>query len=163
MWEWLIENWFYCTFTASNDRCHHHFLFNGCRKEVLREVLYCKHSREHKKDYSMIAYNIGDSENVAFKNVRQGFHKAFFFFSRGLQWHRALWCVVNFKAILWTQCLRGRPGGLFHLSCIFSRMGAIMSNLGLLAGSSFMQIFISLQMWGEMPGGMVGRSPSSAT
>lgn len=53
--------------------------------------------------------------------------------------------------------------GLFHLSCIFSRMGTIMSNLGLLAGSSFMQIFISLQMWGEMPGGIVGRSPSSAT
>lgn len=38
-----------------------------------------------------------------------------------------------------------------------------MSNLGLLAGSSFMQIFISLQMWGEMPGGMVGRRPSRAT
>lgn len=51
----------------------------------------------------------------------------------------------------------------FYLSCIFSRMGTIMSNLGLLAGSSFMQILISLQMWGEMPGGMVGRRPSSAT
>lgn len=38
-----------------------------------------------------------------------------------------------------------------------------MSNLGRLAGSSFMQIFISLQMCGDMPGGMVGRSPSSAT
>lgn len=38
-----------------------------------------------------------------------------------------------------------------------------MSNLGLLAGSSFMQILISLQMWGDMPGGMVGRRPSRAT
>lgn len=50
-----------------------------------------------------------------------------------------------------------------YFSCIFSRMGTIMSNLGRLAGSSFMQIFISLQMWGDMPGGMVGRSPSRAT
>lgn len=33
-----------------------------------------------------------------------------------------------------------------YLSCIFSRMGTIMSNLGLFAGSSFMQIFMSLQM-----------------
>lgn len=32
----------------------------------------------------MIAYkNIGDSENVAFKNVRQGFHKAFFSLAEG--------------------------------------------------------------------------------
>ena len=38
-----------------------------------------------------------------------------------------------------------------------------MSNLGRLAGSSFMQIFMSLQTWGEMPGGMVGRRPSNAT
>ena len=38
-----------------------------------------------------------------------------------------------------------------------------MSNLGLLAGSSFMHIFISLQMWGEMPGGIVGLKPSKAT
>lgn len=38
-----------------------------------------------------------------------------------------------------------------------------MSNLGLFAGSSFMHIFMSLQMWGEMPGGMVGRKPSKAT
>lgn len=50
-----------------------------------------------------------------------------------------------------------------YLSCIFSRMGTIMSNLGRFAGSSFMQIFISLHTWGEMPGGMVGRRPSSAT
>lgn len=50
-----------------------------------------------------------------------------------------------------------------YFSCIFSRMGTIMSNFGRLAGSSFMQIFISLQMWGDMPGGMVGRSPSRAT
>lgn len=50
-----------------------------------------------------------------------------------------------------------------YFSCIFSRMGTIMSNLGRLAGSSFMQIFISLHMCGDMPGGMVGRSPSSAT
>lgn len=55
-------------------------------------------------------------------------------------------------------------GGIaLYFSCIFSRMGTIMSNLGRLAGSSFMQIFISLQMCGEMPGGMVGRSPSRAT
>lgn len=54
-------------------------------------------------------------------------------------------------------------GTSLYLSCIFSRMGTIMSNFGRLAGSSFMQIFISLQMCGEMPGGMVGRSPSSAT
>lgn len=33
-----------------------------------------------------------------------------------------------------------------HFSCIFSRIGTIMSNLGRLAGSSFMQIFISLQI-----------------
>lgn len=26
-----------------------------------------------------------------------------------------------------------------------------------------MQIFMSLQTWGEMPGGMVGRRPSNAT
>lgn len=38
-----------------------------------------------------------------------------------------------------------------------------MSNLGLFAGSSFMQIFMSLQMCGEMPGGMVGLKPSKAT
>lgn len=38
-----------------------------------------------------------------------------------------------------------------------------MSNLGLFAGSSFMHIFMSLQMWGEMPGGMVGLKPSKAT
>lgn len=50
-----------------------------------------------------------------------------------------------------------------HLSCIFSRMGTIMSNLGLFAGSSFMHIFMSLQMWGEIPGGMVGLRPSKAT
>lgn len=43
----------------------------------------------------------------------------------------------------------GRPGAARrapHFSCIFSRIGTIMSNLGRLAGSSFMQIFISLQM-----------------
>lgn len=56
-----------------------------------------------------------------------------------------------------------RTARALYLSCIFSRMGTIMSNLGLLAGSSFMQILISLHMWGEMPGGMVGRRPSSAT
>lgn len=50
-----------------------------------------------------------------------------------------------------------------HLSCIFSRIGTIMSNLGLFAGSSFMHIFISLQIWGDMPGGMVGLKPSRAT
>lgn len=60
------------------------------------------------------------------------------------------------------QHWRGEAPPLYF-SCIFSRMGTIMSNLGRLAGSSFMQIFISLQMCGEMPGGMVGRSPSSAT
>lgn len=38
-----------------------------------------------------------------------------------------------------------------------------MSNLGRLAGSSFMQIFMSLHTWGEMPGGIVGRRPSRAT
>lgn len=38
-----------------------------------------------------------------------------------------------------------------------------MSNLGLFAGSSFMQIFMSLQMWGEMPGGIVGLNPSKET
>lgn len=59
--------------------------------------------------------------------------------------------------------VRHRGGASLYLSCIFSRMGTIMSNFGRLAGSSFMQIFISLQMCGEMPGGMVGRSPSSAT
>ena len=42
-------------------------------------------------------------------------------------------------------------------------MGTIMSNLGLLAGSSFMQSLMSLQMWGEIPGGIVGRRPSRAT
>lgn len=31
----------------------------------------------------------------------------FFSLAEGLQWHRALWWVVNFKAILWTQCLQG--------------------------------------------------------
>lgn len=60
------------------------------------------------------------------------------------------------------QHWRGEAPPLYF-SCIFSRMGTIMSNLGRLAGSSFIQIFISLQMCGEMPGGMVGRSPSSAT
>lgn len=55
--------------------------------------------------------------------------------------------------------LENRP----YLSCIFSRIGTIMSNLGRLAGSSFMQIFMSLQTCGEMPGGIVGRRPSSAT
>jgi len=58
----------------------------------------------------------------------------------------------------WTSCCWAD-----HLSCIFSKMGTIMSNLGLLAGSSFMQSLISLQMWGEIPGGMVGRRPSRAT
>lgn len=38
-----------------------------------------------------------------------------------------------------------------------------MSNLGLFAGSSFMHIFISLQIWGDMPGGIVGLKPSRAT
>lgn len=51
----------------------------------------------------------------------------------------------------------------FHLSCIFSRIGTIMSNLGLFAGSSFMHIFMSLQMCGDMPGGIVGLKPSKAT
>lgn len=51
----------------------------------------------------------------------------------------------------------------FYLSCILSRMGTIISNFGLLAGSSFMQIFMSLQMCGEMPGGIVGLKPSKAT
>lgn len=59
------------------------------------------------------------------------------------------------------QCRRAE--GDFHLSCIFSRIGTIMSNLGLFAGSSFMHIFMSLQMWGEMPGGIVGLKPSKAT
>lgn len=54
-------------------------------------------------------------------------------------------------------------GGAGYLSCIFSKMGTIMSNLGLLAGSSFIQILMSLQMWGEIPGGIVGRRPSRAT
>lgn len=62
----------------------------------------------------------------------------------------------------WQHQLAGKQPPLYF-SCIFSRMGTIMSNLGRLAGSSFMQIFISLQMCGDMPGGMVGRSPSSAT
>ena len=62
----------------------------------------------------------------------------------------------------WQRRVAGRHLPLYF-SCIFSRMGTIMSNLGRLAGSSFMQIFISLQMCGDMPGGMVGRSPSSAT
>lgn len=63
-----------------------------------------------------------------------------------------------------SSCSRQEVGDpCFHLSCIFSRIGTIISNLGRLAGSSFMQIFISLQIWGEMPGGMVGRSPSRAT
>lgn len=51
----------------------------------------------------------------------------------------------------------------FHLSCIFSKIGTIMSNLGLFAGSSFMHIFMSLQMCGEMPGGIMGLKPSKAT
>lgn len=38
-----------------------------------------------------------------------------------------------------------------------------MSNLGLLAGSSFMHIFISLQICGDIPGGIVGLKPSRAT
>lgn len=38
-----------------------------------------------------------------------------------------------------------------------------MSNFGLLAGSSFMQIFMSLQMCGEIPGGIVGLKPSKET
>ena len=49
------------------------------------------------------------------------------------------------------------------MSCIFSKMGTIMSNLGLLAGSSFMHSLISLHTWGEIPGGMVGRKPSRDT
>lgn len=75
--------------------------------------------------------------------------------------------VWEFKAILVSTTpptgMRCSGTGGVHLSCIFSRIGTIMSNLGLFAGSSFMQIFISLQIWGDMPGGIVGLKPSRAT
>lgn len=38
-----------------------------------------------------------------------------------------------------------------------------MSNLGLLLASSFIQILMSLVMWGEVPGGTATRKPSNAT
>ena len=38
----------------------------------------------------------------------------------------------------------------------------IMSKVGRLPGSSFMQILMSLAMWGETPGETVSRSPSVA-
>ena len=46
---------------------------------------------------------------------------------------------------------------------ILSNMGMIMSKRGRFPGSSFMQILMSLDMCGEIPGGILMRRPSSAT
>lgn len=49
-----------------------------------------------------------------------------------------------------------------YCSFIFSRMGVIISKLGLFPGSSFMQIRINLAICGLEPGGIETLSPSRA-
>ncbi len=64
--------------------------------------------------------------------------------------------------VLQLQFVKSRFFVIAYCCFIFSRMGVIMSKVGLLPGSSFMQMRINLAMWGLEPGGIDTLSPSRA-